>query len=167
MNYIIPLLLIALVCFSSHKKVNNYNTFIKGAEKSLTLVKDIFAYVLAIFIIIELFRVSGLSLLLQKLCMPLFNVLGIPSELCELLILKPFSGSGSLALLNEVYASFGVDTYIGRCASVMLASSETVFYVSAVYFSKTKVKKLGYAIPLALFMSIFSAWLACLMCKII
>lgn len=167
MKYVIPVLILALLIFSNIKKESTYDTFVKGAQKSLTLIFEIFANIVAIFIIIELFKESGISDFLVKVTSPLFSFLGIPKELCELIILKPFSGSGSLALLSNIFENYGVDSYIGRCASVIISSSETVFYVSSVYFSKTKVKNLGYAIPLALFVTVLSSVLACLFCRIV
>lgn len=166
MNYVVPILILMLLIFSIIKKQNNYETFVKGAQKSLTLIFEIFANIVAIFIIIELFKQSGISEYLSKILSPILSLFNIPKELCELIVLKPFSGSGSLALLSDIFTRYGVDSYIGRCASVIIASSETVFYVSSVYFSKTKVKNLGYAIPLALFVTIFSCILSCLFCKI-
>ena len=166
MNYVLPILILLLLVYNLVKKQNNYDSFVKGAQKSLTLIFEIFANIVAIFVIIELFRASGISAYLQKIISPVFTIFGIPSELCELIVLKPFSGSGSLALLSDIFTHYGVDSYIGRCASVIISSSETVFYVTSVYFSKTKVKNLGYAIPLALFVTFFSSILACLFCKI-
>lgn len=166
MNYIIPLLILLLLVYSLFKKQNNYSSFVKGAQESLVLIFEIFANIVAIFVIIELFRQSGISEYLYKFLSPILKIIGIPSELCELIILKPFSGSGTLAILSDIFDNYGVDSYIGRCASVIVASSETVFYVSTVYFSKTKVKNLSYAIPLALFVTILSCILACFFCKI-
>ena len=166
MNYIIPILLLLLVIYSQIKRQNNYDSFVIGAQKSLTLVFEIFANIVAIFLIIELFKQSGISAFLQKYISPVFGIFGIPKELCELIVLKPFSGSGSLALLSDIFTNYGVDSYIGRCASVIISSSETVFYVTTVYFSKTKVKNMGYSITLALFVTFLSSILACLFCKI-
>lgn len=166
MVYIIPILLLLLVLFGLIKQQNNYESFVKGAQKSLLLVFEIFANIVAIFVIIELFKQSGISAFLQKYISPVFGLFGIPKELCELIVLKPFSGSGSLAILSDIFSNYGVDSYIGRCASVIISSSETVFYVTSVYFSKTKVKNMGYAIPLALFVTFLSSILACLFCKI-
>lgn len=165
-KYVIPILLIFLVAFAFIKKIDNYGVFVKGASKSLKLLFDIFANIVAVFIIIELFKVSGLSGYLYKILSPVFNFIGIPPELTELIVLKPFSGSGTLAILSDIFTTYGVDSYIGRCASVIVASSETVFYVSSVYFSKTKVKNLSYAIPLALFVTFLGSLFACLFCKI-
>ena len=166
MVYIIPILLLLLVLFGLIKQQNNYESFVKGAQKSLLLVFEIFANIVAIFVIIELFKQSGISAFLQKYISPVFGLFGIPKELCELIVLKPFSGSGSLAILSDIFSNYGVDSYIGRCASVIISSSETVFYVTSVYFSKTKVKNMGYAIPLALFVTFLSSILACLFCRI-
>lgn len=165
-KYVIPILLIFLIAFAFIKKIDNYGVFVKGASKSLKLLFDIFANIVAVFIIIELFKVSGLSGYLYKILSPVFNFIGIPPELTELIVLKPFSGSGTLAILSDIFTTYGVDSYIGRCASVIVASSETVFYVSSVYFSKTKVKNLSYAIPLALFVTFLGSLFACLFCKI-
>lgn len=115
---------------------------------------------------VALMRTSGLTDLLTKLVSPIFNFLGIPSEVSELVLLRPFTGSGSFALLNNIYAQYGPDSYVARCASVIMGSSETVFYVATVYFSQTKVKKLLYAIPCALVASLVAAVLSCLLCRV-
>lgn len=164
--YIIPVLIIALFAYSSYKRVNNYSVFVQGSKKSLTLIFDIFAYIVAIFIVVELLNACGIMEKLTLILSPIFNFLGIPSQLTQLILVKPFSGSGGLALLYEIFDQYGVDSYIARCACVILGSSETVFYVSSVYFSKTSVKKLGIAIPIALICCIISVVLSCLTCRI-
>ena len=166
-DYILPILIfVLLVCATIKKNTKPYNSFVSGAKQSLILIFDIFAYIVAVFIFIEIFDKSGLTNLLATILSPIFNLLGIPTELTKLIVLKPFSGSGGLALLQDIFTNYGVDSYIGRCASVILASSDTVFYVSTVYFSKTKVQKLGIAIPMALFATFLSVILSCLFCKI-
>ncbi len=116
---------------------------------------------------VALMRVSGLTDLLTEAVSPVFGFLGIPSEVSELVLLRPFTGSGSFALLNDIYAQYGADSYISRCASVIMGSSETVFYVATVYFSQTKVKRLLYAIPCALIASLVAAIVSCLLCRVI
>ncbi len=165
--YILPVFLIFLFTYAIFKKVNVYKTFINGSKSALSLCCDIFPYIVTIMVAVALFRASGLCDILIKLLSPIFNFLGIPNEVCELVLLRPFTGSGSFALLNDIYARYGVDTYIARCASCILGSSETLFYVTTVYTSKTTLKKLGYAIPVGLLASIFSAIISCLICKII
>ncbi|MBO4412504.1 MAG: spore maturation protein, partial [Clostridia bacterium] len=134
---------------------------------AINLIVEIFPYIVAILISVALFRVSGLADLLVKFVSPVFNFLGIPTEVCELILLRPFTGSGSFAILNDILKTYGADSYISRCACTIMGSSETVFYVAAVYFSGTKVKKLLYAIPCALLASLFAAVLSCLLCRII
>lgn len=164
--YILPLLFVSTFIYAKVKKVNVYNSFVAGAKKSVDVVLGILPYIIAIMVMVTLMRVSGLSQILSHSLAPVFTFLGIPSELCELVLLKPFSGSGSLALLNDIYAIYGVDSYIGKCASVIISSSDTVFYISTLYFSGTKVKKLLYAIPVALIACLLSVIVACLLCKI-
>ncbi len=165
-NLIIPILIVVLISFALIiKKRNVYNDFILGAKEALPLVFDLFAYIIAIFILVEVLNQSGLTAILTNFFKPIFKAMGVPSELTKLVLVKPFSGSGSLAILQEVFDQYGADSYIGRCASVILGSSETVFYVSSIYFSKTNIKKIGIAVPIALFCMIISVILSCLVCK--
>ena len=166
-KYVLSLIIMSLIIFSTLKRVDNYSTFVRGAKKSLNLVFDIFAYIIAIFIVVELLNKSGLIDKLSLILSPIFNFLGIPSELTELVLVKPFSGSGGLAILHNIFETYGVDSYISKCACVILGSSETVFYVSSVYFSNTSVKKLGKAIPIALFCCFISVIISCFVCKFI
>lgn len=152
--------------YSTYKNINTYNIFINGAKGAVDLVVSIFPYLVAIMISVALLRTSGITDLITKLVSPVFGFLGIPSEVCELVLLRPFTGSGSFALLSNIFSTYGPDSYISRCAAVIMGSSETVFYVATVYFSQTKVKKLLYAIPCALVASIVAAVVSCLLCKI-
>lgn len=164
--YLIPILIISLFIYAYIKKVNVYKSFVNGAKGSVELVLSIFPYIASILIAVGLFRVSGLSSLLIKIVSPVFKILGIPKEVCELVLLRPFTGSGSFGILNDIYTNYGVDSYISRCASCILSSSETLFYVVTVYTSKTSIKKLSYAIPVGLFASLLSAILSCFFCRI-
>lgn len=165
--YIVPVLLLLVLIYSAFKKVDTYSCFCRGSKKSLDLVVNIFPFLIAIILMVELLKNCGAWNAISNFLAPFFNIFGIPKEVVGLVLLKPFTGSGSLAILNDVYLTYGADSYISRCASVIMASSETVFYVSAVYFSKTKVKKLLYAIPIALIVSFLSSVFACLFCKIL
>ena len=105
--------------------------------------------------------------MLTNLGAPAFSYLGIPKELLELIILRPLSGSGSLALLESIYLTHGVDSYLSVSASIIMGSTETIFYVVGVYFSMEKDKKTGLAIPIALFSSFIGTLLACALARII
>ncbi len=163
---IVPLLLLLTFILALINKVNVFESFAQGAKQALKLTFDILPYLISIFIVLELFRASGLSALLSYALAPFFNAIGIPSELVELIILRPLSGSGALAVLEGIYNQYGVDSYISNCASVMMASSDTILYVCAVYFSTSKNKKTGLAIPIALFVSIVGAIVSCLLIKL-
>lgn len=164
-NLIIPILIIILIIFALIKKRNVYEDFISGAMEALPLIYDLFAFIITIFILVEILNVSGLTDILTNFLKPVFNFLGIPPELTKLILIKPFSGSGSLAVLQEIFTTHGPDSYVGKCASVILGSSETVFYVTSIYFSKTKIKKIGIAVPIALVAMMISVILSCLICK--
>ena len=165
--YIIPVLVLFVLLIAAIKKVNVYKSFIEGAKGAVDLCISILPYIAAILIAVALFRASGLSSALVKLISPLFNLLGIPPEVSELVLLRPFTGSGSFAILNDIFATYGVDSFVSKCASCIMGSSETLFYVSTVYISNTSIKKLSYALPVGIAASIFGSVVACLFCKII
>ena len=166
-SYIIPSLIIALIAYAGVKKENAYQHFVFGAKTSFDLVLLSFPYMVAIFIIIELFEASGLSNHLSNILNPILRIFGIPSELIPMILIKPFSGCGSIAVLENIFATYGVDSYLARAGSAICGSSEAIFYVSAVYFSKTKVTNFGWAIPIALLANLVGAIVACLICRVI
>ena len=163
---ITPILIIALLLYCAKKKVNAYNGFVDGAKEAIPLAVSILPFLVAIFVAIELFKVSGLTNLLSTCLSPVFNLLGIPTELCERVLIRPFSGSGGLAIMEDIMNTYGADSYIARAGSVIMGSSETVFYVATVYFAKTKASRLLYAIPVALLACLMGAIVACLITKI-
>ena len=164
--FITPVLIILLLLYCAKKKVNCYGTFAEGAKGAIKLCLDVLPFLVAIFVAIQLFKVSGLTTLTANLFSPVMEFIGIPKELTELMIIRPFSGSGSLAILEQIYSTYGPDTYIARCASVIMGSSETIFYVATIYLSQTKAKRLLYAIPVALVACLASRIVACLVCRI-
>lgn len=165
--FVVPCLLIVLMMFAFKKKVNSYSCFVNGAKGAFNLSLDIFPFLVAIFVAVELFNECGLAEILSNFLAPVFEFVGIPANLSKLVLLRPFSGSASLALCEEIFNEFGPDSYISRCASTIMGSSETVFYVATIYFSGTKAKKLLYAVPVALFCTIVGAIFSCFVCKIL
>ncbi len=166
-KYFIPILFIVIFIFALIKKVKPYDAFTLGAKSAIPFAMSIFPYLVSIFVLTELFEISGISNAISSFLSPIFNLMGIPKELTKLVLIKPFSGNGALALLNEIYATYGVDSYLARCASVIYGSSETVFYVAAVYFAGAKTKKLTAPILISLFASFCSCVFACFICLII
>ncbi len=165
--YLLPVFVLITFIYAKTKKINVYGSFIDGVKQSPGLVISIFPYIAAIMIMVTLFRISGLSSTIARLISPVFNAISIPSELCELVLLKPFSGNGSLAILNDIFTQYGVDSYIGRSASVIVGSCDTIFYVTTLYCSQTKVKRLLYAVPVGLIATLFGAIVSCLICKVL
>jgi len=166
-NYIIPIILIILFIFCFVKNVNAYDHFIHGARDAVDLCINTFPYLVAIFAAVELFKLSGLSETVATLIGPAFKFLGIPSELVDFMVIRPFSGSGSMAILSDLYAQYGVDSYVSRCASVIVSCTDTVFYIIAVYFSTVKIKKLKSTVFLALLSCFIGSIIACQICRFI
>ena len=166
MQYLIPIFFIFIFVFAFIKKVKPYDTFTDGVKSAIPFAVQIFPYLVSIFALTELFEISGLSAALSNFLAPAFNFLGIPTELTKLVLIKPFSGSGSLAMLSDIFARYGADSYLARCACVIYGSSETVFYVASVYFAGAKTKNLVKPIVISLIASFLSCTFACFICKI-
>lgn len=162
MIYILPLILISIFIYCLIKNIPAYDHFVDGAKKSFSLVLSILPYLIAIFIFIELMTVSGISTWLTTALSPVLEILGIPKELAELIILRPFSGSGSLGLVENIYNKHGVDSYISLCASVIVGASDTIFYVISVYFSTIKINKFRYLLPVCLIACFVGSIASCL-----
>ena len=165
--YLIPVLFLFIYVYSLIKKVKPYDAFCDGAKSAIPFAVSIFPYLVSIFILTELFEASGLSNLIANFLAPFFKFLGIPKELTKLVLIKPFSGNGSLAVLTEIYTKYGVDSYLARCASVIYGSSETVFYIASVYFAGAKTKNLFKPIVISLISSFISCVFACFICLVL
>ena len=166
-SYIVPIIFISVLLISIFRKKDAYSAFIEGSGSAVKLMVGVFPYLLTIMMAVEVFRASGVSSVVADFISPVRRVFGIPKELTELILLRPLSGAGALGVLENVYTVHGADTYIGRCASVIYGSSETVFYISTIYFSQSKVKKLGFAIPIALFATFVGSVVGCFLCRYI
>jgi spore maturation protein B len=114
----------------------------------------------------KLLEVSGLEAQLTKWISPLFTFTGVPEEIAPLVLMKPLSGSGSIAVLTQILERYGVDSYIGRCACVAYGTADTIFYIGAVYFASMKRKKLTTALVIALTSFLCSVIFACFLCRI-
>lgn len=160
-DYILPALLLLIFILLTIKNLPAYDYFTEGAKGAIDLCIGVFPYLAAMLISVALLRISGIAEHLSRLTAPVMGFFGIPSELAELTLLRPFSGSGSLALFNEIIAQYGADSYTTRCAAVIMGSSETVFYVAGVYFASSKARKLRYALPVALISCFLSVIISC------
>ena len=162
----IPLIFLLSFLYAAIKKVKVYDHFVSGAGKAIPLIVSIFPYIAAVTILARLLSASGLEDKILHLLSPVFRFLGIPQEIAGLILIKPLSGSGSIAMLSELLSRYGVDSYIARCACVAYGSAETVFYVVAVYFAGIKRKKLPWAIAFSLIAYFLSVVLCCMLCRV-
>ncbi len=147
---IIPLMFIITIITGLIKRVNIYEAFCDGTKESLKTVFNIFPNIAAIMIAIGLFRASGLTDFMTGLLSPLLLKLNIPPEIIPLAVLKPMSGSGSLAILNDILNVCGADSKAGLIASVIAGSTETTFYTVAVYFGSVGIKDTRHTVTCAL-----------------
>lgn len=111
---------------------------IEGAKDGLMVILRIFPYLLAMIIAVQVFREAKLMDLLNNLIAPLANLIGLPKDLIPLLIIKPLSGSGAIGVFTDIIKSLGPDTRTGLIASVVMGSTETIFYTITVYFEQLR-----------------------------
>lgn len=148
--YIVPLLLLACAVYALRRKVDVYSALTAGAKNGLEVVLRILPSMTALLCAVYMLRASGAPELLARLLAPATDRLGLPGETAALMLIRPFSGSGALAVGSELMQQYGPDSYIGRVSAVMLGSTETTFYTIAVYFGAAGIRKTRYTIPAAL-----------------
>ena len=148
--YIVPLLLLACAVHALRRKVDVYSALTAGAKNGLEVVLRILPSMTALLCAVYMLRASGAPELLARLLSPVTDRLGLPGETAALMLIRPFSGSGALAVGSELMRQYGPDSYIGRVSAVMLGSTETTFYTIAVYFGAAGIRKTRYTIPAAL-----------------
>lgn len=145
-----PGLLLWAAVLALGRRVDAYGALLTGGARGLELVKSILPALVLLLTGVELLRASGALEALTKLLTPAATLLGLPPETLPLVLIRPLSGSGALAVGADLMAAYGPDSSIGRTAAVMLGSTETTFYTVSVYFSAAGVKRSRYAIPAAL-----------------
>lgn len=163
---LIPLLFLSLFAYALVRRVKLYDCFTEGVKGAVPLILSLAPYLVSILILSELFEQSGLSERLTQALAPAFRFFGIPPEIGKLALIKPFSGSGATALLSEIFATYGADSHIARCACVAYGSSETVFYISAVYFAGCK-KNLLKPVAVSLIANFLSLIAGCFLCRVL
>ena len=149
-DLIIPLLLAGAAACGTGRRVNVYAALTRGAEDGLTVLLHVIPALVGLLTAVSMFRASGAMDALAQLCAPVLNLLGIPAETVPLMLVRPVSGSGALAVASDLMASHGPDSYIGRVAAVMLGSTETTFYTIAVYFGSAGIVRTRHTVPAAL-----------------
>jgi spore maturation protein B len=150
-KYIIPLLLVGIPFYGlAVKKVQVYEVFVEGAKDGFTIAVRIIPYLVAILVAIGMFRASGALDLLLGVLAPVLNFIGFPAENLPLALMRPLSGSGSLGMLTDLVNEYGADSIQAKIGATMFGSSETTFYVLAVYFGSVGITKSRHAIAAGL-----------------
>ena len=149
-SLVIPVLLAAVAVYGLGKKVDVYSALTHGAEEGLPVLLRIVPALVGLLTAVSMFRASGAMDVLSSLCAPVLELLGIPPETVPLMLIRPVSGSGALAVAGDLLTTHGPDSYVGRVAAVMLGSTETTFYTIAVYFGAAGISKSRHTVPAAL-----------------
>ncbi|MBR5773522.1 MAG: spore maturation protein [Clostridia bacterium] len=148
--FALPILIAIIVICGLIKKVGVFDCFIEGAKQSLTPSLSILPSLVGLIFAVSLLRASGGLEIIVKLLSPVAELLGIPCEVMPLAVISPISGSGSLAVFEEILTQYGTDSFIGRVASVMAGASETSLYAVTVYYGAIAVKRTRHTILAAL-----------------
>jgi spore maturation protein B len=146
----IPVLLVFIPLMGLIRKVKVYDVFVDGAKEGFEVAIKIIPFLVGILVAIGMFRASGAMDLLMRGLKPIADATGFPGELVPLAILRTLTGSGSLAFTTDLIKTHGGDSLLGRMAATMYGSSETTFFVLAVYFGAVSVKRTRHAVPAAL-----------------
>ncbi len=149
-NWILPGLIAGMVLIGVVRKVPVYETFVKGAKDGFQMALGIIPFLMAILVSVGMLRASGGLGKIVSLLAPITEPLGMPGEVLPLALLRPLSGSGAFALTTDLIKTHGPDTYIGQLASTLQGSTETTFYVLAVYFGSIAVIKSRHAVTVGL-----------------
>ncbi len=165
-DYAVPAIVIFALLFALVKRCAVYTDFTLGAKDGLKTAVNIVPQLVALMVAIKMFTASGAMDILVKLLLPVADLLHFPKEVLPFALLRPVSGSGSLAMATEIFARYGADSFAGRVASVMMGSTETTFYVSAVYFGAVGAKSAGHAVGCALIADFLSMVLSALVCTL-
>ena len=150
-SLIIPIMVLGVVIYGVYRKVDVYDTFIEGCKESFEMIINIFPHLIGMILAINLFLNSGALNILNIIFEPLLSLVEVPFEIVPMAIMRPISGSSTLAILNNLFTKYGPDSFIGTLASVIQGSTDTTFYVITLYFGSIGIKKIRYSLFAGLF----------------
>ena len=165
-NMIIPIMVLLIIIYGALKKVNIYDEFINGALESFDMILKIFPCLLAMIFGVNIFLKSGLIDLIYIIVKPIFLTINVPIDVFPMILMRPISGTSTLAILNNIFDSFGPDSYSGRLGSVIQGATDTTFYVVTLYFGSVGIKKIRYAMWAGLFADLMGIIAAIIITKI-
>ncbi|MFV0518003.1 MAG: spore maturation protein [Aminipila sp.] len=165
-TYAIPLLLLFIPVYALTKKVKVYSVFTEGAKEGLSVAVMIIPYLVCMLAAIGMFRASGAMDWLVTIIDPITNLIGMPGEVLPMGIMRSFSGGGAEGMMSELLATYGTQSQIGRIASVALGSTETTFYIVAVYFGAVGITNVRHSIIAGLLGDLASLIAACVIVNV-
>ena len=164
---IIPIIIGTVVINGMLKGVKVYECFVEGAKDGISICIKIMPYLLAMILAVSVFRESRAMDYFIKLVKPIVSIIGLPPELVPLAVVKPLSGSGAMGIFAETLKKYGPDSYIGLVASIMMGSTETIFYTITVYYGAVNIRKIRHTLIAAVFADITAIIMAVISAKFI
>lgn len=158
--FVIPAIIIGFPLYGLYKRVPVYEEFVTGAREGFQVAVNIIPYLVAILFAVAMFRASGAMDFMVTGLRPLLGPLGFPPEVLPMAITRPLTGSGSAAIMLDLINQYGADSLIVKMAATMFGSSETTFYVIAVYFGAVNIRKTRHAVPAGLLADVSAAILS-------
>ncbi len=166
-DWAIPIMLVGIPVYGFAKGVKVYETFIEGAKEGFEIAVKIIPYLVAILAAIGMFRASGAMEIFVRLVSPITDLIGMPAEVLPAAFMRPLSGSGTLGIVTELIKTHGPDSFIGYLASTIYGSTETTFYVLAVYFGAVNIKKTRHAVASGLIADAAGIFAAVFICRLL
>ncbi len=163
----IPLAMAAIVTFGLIKRVKVYEAFVEGAKEGFNVGVRIIPYLVAILVAIGIFRASGALEMLGHALSPLLSLIGFPPEALPMALIRPLSGSGALGLMSDLVNTHGAESFVGRLSSVMMGSTETTFYVLAIYLGSVGIRKGRHTLAACLIADAAGIIAALIVCSIV
>jgi spore maturation protein B len=164
-NWIFLAFIVGIPLYAAIKKVNVFDAFIIGAKKGFETSVSLIPYLIAMMVAIGMLRASGFFNLMDQLLAPLMAKIGMSPQLLPLALIRPFSGSASTGVMSELIHQNGGDSLIAKTAATMMGSTETTFYVIAVYFGSVGVRRTRHAIPAGLLADLTGIIVSVLICR--
>ncbi len=162
----IPFLVTFFPVYAAAKRVSVFSEFVEGAKEGFQVGVRIIPYLVGMLVAIVIFRESGALTILQKAFQPMLEPIGIPPDLLPMMLMRPLSGSGSIAVLNDIATRFGPDNVLTYMAATIYGSAETTFYVVAVYFGSVGITRTRHAIPAGLLADLVGVFAAIAVCRL-
>ncbi|PQD96873.1 spore maturation protein [Pradoshia eiseniae] len=164
--WMIPVLILFILIYGTYKRVPTYETFVEGGKEGIKITFSIIPFLIGMMVAISIFRASGAMDAVISLIKPVLNVLGVPSEVVPLALIRPISGNAALGMASDLISSYGPDSFIGRVASTIQGSTDTTLYVLTVYFGAVGIRKMGDALKVGLWADLVGIGAAILLATI-